>query len=128
MAQIIPNDLKLELKSVDLRYITDSEDGISRKRLGKNFKYFNPAGKEVKDKKTSERIKSLVIPPAWDMVWISPIENGYLQATGIDSKGRKQYLYHPEWTATCQQNKFNKLTEFGEVLPTLRSKVSSDLA
>ncbi len=112
----------------DLKYLTDSEPGIKRKRSGEGFRYFTPLGKEIKEKKVLERIKALVIPPAWDDVWICLIDNGYLQATGIDAKGRKQYIYHPDWVEVCQQNKFNKLTGFGEVLPTLRSKVSSDLA
>lgn len=121
-------DTKDFLKNERLRYVSDEKPGITRKRKGtKTFWYFDRDGKRIKDKETLERIKALVIPPAWKEVWISPYKNGYLQATGLDAKGRKQYLYHEEWNKIRDKNKFDKLIEFATVLPKIRSKVARDL-
>src|SRR4051812_12651098 len=84
------------LEGADLRYISYNSPGISRKKQGQKFKYFTSQGKTV-NISAEERITSLAIPSAWKEVWISPSPSGYLQATGIDNKGRRQYIYHPKW-------------------------------
>src|ERR1700751_2287968 len=75
-----------------------------------------------------KRIRSLVIPPAWEKVWISPQANGHLQATGIDAKGRKQYKYHSIWRTVRDEAKFERLLSFAEVLPKIRAQVAKDMA
>jgi DNA topoisomerase I len=74
-----------------------------------------------------KRIRSLVIPPAWERIWICPKANGHLQATGIDAKGRKQYKYHPRWRAVRDEEKFEKLLLFAEALPKIRAQVDEDM-
>lgn len=116
-----------QLKKEDLRYISDQSSGFFRQKIGKNFKYYDLDGKIIKERKTLERIKSLVIPPAWRNVWICPKDNGHIQATGIDEKRRKQYIYHPDWIALTKQNKFASMIDFGLGLPKIRNKVRYDL-
>lgn len=116
-----------EFKKLGLRYSTDAKPGIERKKAGKGFVYIDSNGKRVNDVDTLSRIKSLVIPSAWNDVWISPHENGHLQATGRDAKGRKQAIYHPDFRAYREETKFDRLKEFGNALPALRQRVDSDL-
>jgi DNA topoisomerase-1 len=78
-----------------LRYVTDEDPGIRRRRCGNGFTYVNGSGKAVRSARARERIAELVIPPAWEDVWICAHEDGHIQATGRDGEGRKQYLYHP---------------------------------
>lgn len=111
------------LSEVRLRYSTDSKPGITRLKHGESFSYHDREGKEITDDATLERIKKLVIPPAWERVWISPIPNGHLQAVGYDSKGRKQYRYHSRWNTLSSEQKFLHLSEFAETLPKVRRKV-----
>lgn len=110
-----------------LRYISSSMPGIRRTKKGDEFKYFDPNGITIYNKNTLERIKTLNIPPAWRDVWISPLEDSHLQATGFDDKDRKQYIYHEDWVALSSENKFEKLLDFANVLPIIRQKVSSSL-
>ena len=107
--------------------MTDEKPGITRKRQGKGFGYFRPGGKRVRDAATLARIRSLVIPPAWQAVWISPLENGHLQATGRDARGRKQYRYHARWRATRDESKYARLIAFAHVLPKIRRRVAHDI-
>src|SRR3954469_18779858 len=102
----------LAAKRAGLKYVSDSAPGIRRERRGKGFVYRSPTGRPVASKDL-ERIRSLAIPPAWEWVWICPVANGHLQATGYDVKGRKQYRYHAEWTAHRNTCKFGTLAEFG---------------
>ncbi len=111
-----------------LIYTSDQTPGISRKKRGDSFSYILPDGTTCKDKNTLDRINSLVIPPAWKEVWICPKNNGHLQATGIDEKGRKQYRYHPDWNAIRSETKFQRMNAFIEQLPVIRRKVNEDLA
>jgi DNA topoisomerase I len=111
-----------------LKYISDDVAGITRKRRGKGFIYLDAKGEQIKNEKILNRIKSLVIPPAWNKVWISPGSNGHIQATGRDIKGRKQYIYHPEWDNIRNQTKFFKMAAFGKILPSIRKKVDEDLS
>jgi DNA topoisomerase-1 len=110
-----------------LRYVTDAAPGILRKRKGTTFEYYNSGGKRIKDRAELKRIASLVIPPAWERVWICPRTNGHLQATGIDSRGRKQYSYHREWRAFRDEAKFERLLSFAKALPKIRKQVARDL-
>src|SRR5689334_5894649 len=79
-----------------LVYINGSEQGITRKKSGKKFRYYKN-GSQIKDQDVVSRINKLAIPPAWTNVWISDKANGHLQATGLDAINRKQYRYHPLW-------------------------------
>ena len=110
-----------------LRYVTDDQPGFRRKRKGKSFVYLSGAGKPVTAVKTLARIKALVIPPAWEDVWICRYDNGHLQATGRDARGRKQYRYHAVWSQTRNQTKFEKLLVFGKALPKIRARLEQDL-
>lgn len=110
-----------------LHYIRDSIPGISRKRRGKKFLYYNPDGTRIVDDETLHRIKSLAIPPAYTNVWISPLANSHIQATGRDSKNRKQYRYHPLWREVRQENKFMEMIPFGKKLPLIRAHIHKEL-
>ncbi|CAN5682741.1 hypothetical protein BH23CHL4_BH23CHL4_23570 [soil metagenome] len=114
-------------ESAGLRYVTDAGPGITRIKSGKGFRYVDTNGEPLRDKTTLERIKAIVIPPAWTDVWISPSPNGHLQATGRDDRGRKQYRYHTRWRVTRDENKFDRLLEFGRALPGIREHVRDDL-
>jgi len=111
----------------DLTYVSDAEPGIRRRRAGKGFSYRDAANRPVADREVLARIRSLVIPPAWTDVWICAEPGGHIQATGRDQRGRKQYRYHPSWTACRDEAKFSSLTAFAEVLPRLRERVEEDL-
>lgn len=124
----IGRDPKVTAKAVGLRYSLDTSKGYYRKRKGNGFSYVDETGTTVKDKDALARIKKLVIPPAWQNVWIAPKENQHLQVTGIDAKGRKQYRYHPEWNAIRNQSKFFRLRSFANALPAIRAQVDKDLA
>lgn len=101
--------------------------GITRRRAGKGFYYLDSNGQRIAERDVIERIKGLVIPPAWSEVWICPRENGHIQATGIDDAGRKQYLYHQKWSETRAARKFDSMLDFASRLPRLRKAVVVDL-
>lgn len=111
-----------------LRYVTGQGPGIIRKRRGKGFYYLGPDSKAVRNKATLERIRLLVIPPAWQNVWICPFENGHIQAVGRDARGRKQYRYHARYRAVRDATKFGRMLAFGAGLPKIRRQVSRDLS
>lgn len=113
--------------AADLVYVKDNIEGISRVKKGKGFSY-QFESKKVTDKKELERIQKLVIPPAWKNVWISPMANGHIQATGIDMRNRKQYRYHSQWNSLRKVTKYHHLYEFGKALPSLRRKIESNMA
>ncbi len=110
-----------------LIYISDEENGIIRRRCGKGFTYHLSTGERITDEATLVWLKALVIPPAWTNVWICPEQNGHLLATGRDEKGRKQYIYHPDWMAFQQASKFQKMVRFAEMLPHIRRQLAQDL-
>ncbi|HEY8937588.1 MAG TPA: DNA topoisomerase IB [Cyclobacteriaceae bacterium] len=112
--------------SSKLKYTSDSMPGIKRESAGKTFKYFY-RGKKVINKNILERIRKLVIPPAWTDVWICPKDNGHLQATGFDKMGRKQYKYHSYWSKKRNDTKFHHLFDFGKALPALRKRLQRDI-
>jgi DNA topoisomerase-1 len=111
-----------------LRYSRDGEaGGFRRREAGKGFAYVDDEGATVTDAATLERIKELVIPPAWTHVWICRDERGHLQATGRDARGRKQYRYHSRWREKRDADKFDHLLEFAAALPAIRRRVKQDL-
>ena len=111
-----------------LRYTSDNKPGITRKKAGRGYQYFDAKGERITDEKTLERIHSMVIPPAWTEVWICPSAKGHLQATGRDAKGRKQYLYHPDWQKARNVTKFGRMLSFGKSLPKLRAQIEKDIS
>lgn len=114
-------------KQARLLYTLDNRPGIQRRRRANLFEYVNRRGRLIRDKKILTRINLLAIPPAWVNVWICPLGNGHLQATGRDSRGRKQYRYHDRWRETRDRGKFDKLVAFAESLPRIRRRVAIDL-
>lgn len=121
-------DPEQSAKAVQLVYTQDTtESGIVRKRYGKKFHYYQD-GVRITDKGIIARINKLVIPPAWENVWICALENGHLQATGVDAKQRKQYRYHPLWNALRNHTKFYRMLQFGMVLPKIRLQLEKDLS
>ena len=122
------SDPKAAARAAQLRYVNATRDGIGRRRNGSGFSYVAPDGSRVRDRRTLERIRSLAIPPAWTDVWICPIAEGHLQATGRDARRRKQYRYHPRWRSVRDETKYERLTLFAETLPRIREQVARDLA
>lgn len=115
------------MNASSLIYYPDTKPGMTRKRRGRGFSYFDVAGQLVREKAERERLAHLAVPPAYEDVWMCPVPNGHLQATGRDAKGRKQYLYHPDWTQAQAAAKFEGLAEFGCALPRIRRRVQKDL-
>ena len=111
-----------------LRRVDCSGPGIVRRRRGRGFEFVDPDGNRVTDPEDIERIAELAIPPAWKDVWICPSPNGHLQATGVDSRGRKQYLYHRKWRERRDQQKFDEMVDFARSLPRMRRRVAKHLA
>jgi DNA topoisomerase I len=105
-----------------LRTVSPASRGWTRRRAGKGFVYVDSDGMRLPDEAVA-RIKGLVIPPAWQDVWICPVENGHIQATGTDTAGRKQYLYHPDWRAQRDAEKFDRVLEVATRLPRARAAV-----
>ena len=137
-AAVIPEISKKKLKSIvndeektalaaKLVYVNDSMPGIERRKKNGEFVYFYK-GKPVKDDEELLRIKQLVIPPAWERVWICRQANGHLQATGYDVKNRKQYRYHASWNKVRNHTKFYRMISFGKALPGIRLRLEKDLA
>jgi DNA topoisomerase-1 len=127
LGAIVSPDPLESAKAASLRYVTDDKPGISRQRRGAAFQYIDPSGKVIRDPEELQRIKSLAIPPAWREVWICPLRNGHLQATGRDAKGRKQHRYHPRWREVRDENKYGRIVAFAKALPLIRQRVDSDL-
>lgn len=115
-------------KLAGLRYMNDASPGIRRKRKGKGFVYIGVDEHPIRDKEQLQRIKALVLPPAWEQVWICPSPNGHIQATARDAKGRKQYRYHTRWREKRDETKYNRMLAFAEALPAIRRRVKADLA
>lgn len=114
-------------KIVNLVYVRDNMPGITRVKRGKSFQYLDGQTR-IQDIQQLERIKKLVIPPAWEQVWICKDERGHIQVTGLDTRKRKQYRYHPLWNVVRSQTKFYRLLEFGRQLPVMRQKLEAHLA
>ncbi|HEY0888203.1 MAG TPA: DNA topoisomerase IB [Nocardioides sp.] len=112
---------------VRLRRTSPDEPGWTRRRAGKGFVYLDEHGERLAPE-DAQRVRDLVIPPAWTDVWITPYPNGHLQAVGTDDAGRRQYLYHPQWRARRDAEKFDRVLGFGEALSRAREQVMTDLA
>src|SRR5690606_36329632 len=106
----------------NLIYKSANDPGYKRIRKGRGFQYLDENGKKITDTETVDRIKSLVIPPAWKNVWISPEPEGHVQARGVDARGRTLYMYHPEWNRMSLIKKFDRMADFAKRLPSIRRK------
>ena len=124
--ETVMNDPQEAVKLANLRYVSERHLSIARKKVGRGFAYYQKEEK-IKDEKTLNRIKKLVIPPAWSDVRITHLANGHLQVVGRDEKERKQYMYHPLWSQIRNQTKFFKMSAFAKSLPKIRRQVSKDL-
>lgn len=122
-----PADSLAAAKSAGLRYVNDDDPGIGRVRAGQGFRYVDAAKHAVSDAATLGRIKRLAIPPAWTDVWICSRDDGHIQATGRDARGRKQYRYHADWRAVRDESKYERVVAFGRALPRIRRKIARDL-
>ena len=127
LLHIVSAEVVENAEASGLRYVTSGQPGFSRRREGDMFFYFD-GKKKLRNKEHLNRIKSLVLPPAWENVWICRFPNGHMQATGFDKLNRKQYRYHNTWIKIRNQTKFNRMLEFGEVLPQIRKKLEKDLS
>ena len=123
----LSEELQQILEQAALRYVSTDMAGLRRKPWGKGFTYLDTTGETIRDETKRAWIESIVIPPAWKEVWISPYKNGHILACGRDAQGRKQYRYHPRWIETRKLNKFNQLTSFGHHLPTIREVTDGHL-
>ncbi len=110
-----------------LRHSSDTEPGISRKRLGRSWAYFDASGDRIKNRAEIERLNAIGLPPAYEKAWFCTDPFGHLQATGVDARGRKQYCYHPVFRQMRESAKYDGLIEFGRALPRLRRRVEQDL-
>jgi DNA topoisomerase IB len=110
-----------------LRRVDCAGAGIRRTRRGRGFSYIDASGKRVTDTETLDRIKALVIPPAWEDVWVCSVPNGHIQATGTDAAGRRQYLYHEAWRVARDREKHDRMTTFARKLPAAREQMREDL-
>lgn len=126
-ADVLTSLSEAHAEEAGLRFVSDQSKGIGRSKPKKLWRYTKADGTIVKDNTTLDRIRLLAIPPAWTDVWISPAANGHIQATGRDAKGRKQYIYHADWTATRDQAKYHRLLEFAKILPRIRRAVRRDI-
>ena len=110
-----------------LRRADPGAPGLSRRRSGTGFTLLDAKGERIVDVDLRARVSELVIPPAWEDVWICPDPRGHVQATGTDARGRRQYLYHPEWHLQRARRKFDDMLAFAKILPVLRERVSEDM-
>lgn len=126
--QLTESDPAESARSAGLRYVNDQSPGIRRLKNHQGFRYKDQNGLTITDESVLARIKSLVIPPAWQEVWICPYANGHIQATGRDARGRKQYRYHQKWREVRDEVKYERMINFGRALPALRERVMGDLS
>jgi DNA topoisomerase-1 len=108
------------------RRSSPDQPGWTRRRAGKGFVYLDEAGNRLPEE-DAQRVRDLVIPPAWTDVWVCPWPNGHLQAVGTDDAGRRQYLYHPDWRAKRDAEKFDRMLTFGKAMTRARELVLADL-
>ena len=111
-----------------LRHSSDTEPGISRKRMGRYWAYFDSDGKRIADREEIDRLNAIALPPAYENAWFCADPKGHLQATGVDARGRKQYRYHPDFRTARESEKFDQCLAFGKLLPKVRQRVEADLA
>jgi len=123
-----PESRREAAREAGLRFSTDARSGITRRRSGRGWTYRDAEGHPIRDRATIARIRSLAVPPAWTDVWICPDARGHLQATGRDARGRKQHRYHPDYRATRERVKYDRMLAFARLLPAIRERVDRDLA
>jgi DNA topoisomerase-1 len=123
----VPDEVQSARKA-GLRYVIPKGPGIRRRRAGSGFVYLDADDKPIQDPAVLDRIRALVIPPAWTSVWISPDPDSHIQAVGRDARGRKQYRYHPAYRQIRDLVKFDRMRAFGKVLPRIRRIAGRDLA
>lgn len=111
-----------------LVFVDDSLPGITRRRAGTGWAYFDATGQKISDPAERRRLNAIALPPAYVDAWYCPADNGHILATGYDAKGRKQYRYHPDFRAERESHKFDGCVTFGSLLPLVRQRVESDLA
>jgi DNA topoisomerase IB len=109
-----------------LRRTSPDQPGWSRRRAGRGFVYVDQHGSQL-SRDDAQRVRDLVIPPAWENVWVTPYANGHLQAVGTDDAGRRQYLYHPDWRTRRDAEKYERMLDFGTALTRARELVVADL-
>lgn len=124
--QELYSDTQTCARLIGLDYVANETGGINRIKHGKGFTYRDVHNKAVADK-IKQHITELVIPPAWQEVWICPSDKGHILATGIDEKGRKQYIYHPKWRTMRDLIKFYRMVAFGRALPMIRKDIDKNL-
>src|SRR6184192_4920119 len=131
LALVMSNDVASDgvaaAQLAGLRYASDEQLGLRRRRKGRGFTYVDRDGVPIRDAGELRRIRRLAIPPAWTDVWISPSPLGHIQATGRDGRGRKQYRYHERWREVRDENKYDRMVVFGKALPKIRRRVDRDL-
>src|ERR1043166_997717 len=128
VANAVQHEPARSARAAGLRYVHDGGAGIRRQRAGRGFRYIGVTGRAGRDVAPRDRIRALAIPPAWTDVWICPIANGHVQATGRDARGRKQYRYHPRWRTVRDETKYHRLLAFGAALPRIRRRVEKDMS
>jgi DNA topoisomerase-1 len=121
-------DGRAAARAAGLRYVSDAGPGIQRRRSGRGFSYVGVDGRPVRDRDLRAWIRSIAVPPAWTDVWISPVRNGHIRATGRDARGRKQFRYHPDWRAVRDEAKYGRTIAFARALPAIRERVAADVA
>ena len=111
-----------------LVYVDDALPGITRRRVGKGWAYYDPAGALIRDAKEKKRLSAIALPPAYRDAWFCPAPNGHILATGHDDAGRKQYRYHPDFRSQRESAKYDACASFGKLLPLVRKRVEDDIA
>src|SRR5690606_30285762 len=119
--------LRAAMASKSFEYVDDQGPGITRKKAGRGWAYFDPDGKRITDRDEIDRLNRIALPPAYADAWFCPSDCGHLLATGIDARGRKQYRYNPEFRMRQEAEKFDGCAEFGRLLPKVRKRVAKDL-
>lgn len=118
----------MDSRTAKLVHVDDSLPGVTRRRCGRGWAYFDAKGKRVTDRDEITRLNAIALPPAYVDTWYCPAPNGHILATGIDAKGRKQYRYHPDFRAEREGEKFDRCAAFGRLLPLVRARVEEELA
>lgn len=125
--QDLYHDVRACAETVGLVYIEEAKIGLTRQKRGKGFRFLNRKGQTITQDEVKERLVRLSVPPAWTDVWLCPNEKGHILATGVDEKGRKQYVYHPHWRQVRELLNFYRLMNFGEHLPKVRGAIKEQL-
>jgi len=120
--------LPMAMRAPGLIYVDDAMPGITRRRSGRGWCYFDSRGERILDREEIDRLNAIALPPAYAQAWFCPACNGHILATGIDARGRKQYRYHPDFRSRREGEKFDGCAAFGRLLPLLRERVEADLA